>query len=443
MANRPGFSRDSSEESQLFGLLPIANRPIFVHLLAQFERYGLNNITLVCLKKDKQKYNDFLLQSYTTRSIRTVPVDGVCTTCDIIRMLSRNNNNHILLYPIDLLMSENLTGIIDFHIASQSLITLVTTKYKVDEKELRQAPGPQIIRQNTGGKRYFVYDESDPHRLVTLLSDNAALGEDLDLSLKRVERDESMESMKSCDSNELDEPDGMGIRHDHLTGFRSLLIDGSLSLTNAYVLSPKCVEYLSNQQNQNIHSIESELIPQICLKGLNKNKSVSPQFKPIKASIYCTSPDEFSFRISDISMLFYANLKCATDKLKGFKPKADFISLDNSTGAGYYVEGSPQENFNYQPNCVYGANLSFEKDVSINRSIIGRHCKIGKGVKIYNSVLCDHVSIDDNTIIKNCIIGEDSIIKENSKLSQCNVVSRFTSDHGINKEKCIVQLGDL
>ncbi|OHS99129.1 hypothetical protein TRFO_34536 [Tritrichomonas foetus] len=449
MANRPAFTRETFGESQLFGLLPIANKPILGHLLDQFERYGFNNIALVCLRKDETAYAEFLLQ-YTSNPVRLIPVEGVMTTCEIIRN-KISTENHLFLFPIDLLTSQNLTSIIDFHISTQSLITIVTSKFTIDEKERRNAPGFQPLNMSSiMGQRYFVYDESNPTKLVTLLSDSLAMNDDLDLSLKQVtmndqlNHEDSSDSLASSDGGDPD--DGMNIRPEFLNGFHSLSVDCSQRLTSAFLFSPACISKL--RELPDIHSIESELIPTLCREAVEINGLVnegeSPTTKHIPASIFCTGKDEFAYRVIDYATLYITNMKCALTKLVGFSPSADFTQV-NGANNGYFTEGKHRvhNSFNYLPFSVYGDNLVVTgEDVNIQRSVIGRHCKIGKNVKIFNSILFDHVTVDEGVLIRDCIIGADSVIHSNSEFKQCIIVPRYASDKAVSKEKCIVQMGE-
>ncbi|OHT05222.1 hypothetical protein TRFO_27169 [Tritrichomonas foetus] len=428
LANR---SREAFSDSQLFGLLTIANKPILAHVLDQFERFNFGKIKLVCLSKDQSAYADFLF-SNSSRSVQLIPVDGAQTTCDIIRKIA-SQMNHVFIFPIDLFISVNLTEIVDYHISSHTQITVISTRQGLDEKDLKAAPGIQVANLNqNAGKRFFVYDEAKPNVLVTLLSDITSLNEDIDLSLKRIDSCSAEEDYSQDDYFDYSQ-DAMSVHPSHLKGVHSLIVDSSMMLTNAFLLSPECVTFL---RENNIHSIESELIPQICTEP--------KQPKKINASLYCAKPTEFAFRVTDYASLFVANMKCASTKLLGYSPAADFTLFDGQNN-GYFKEDPHKvpETFKYTPFSVYGAYLTvLSDDVQIQRSVIGKHCKIGKGVKIFSSILFDHVTIDDGVVLRDCMIGSDSVIKSNSRLTLCIVSPRYTSEKGMMKERCIVQVGE-
>lgn len=449
MANRPVFTRESFGDSQLFGLLPIANRPILGHLLEQFERCNFRNISLVCLRKDENAYAELLLQ-YTSRKVRLIPVEGVMTTCDIIRN-KIGTDNHIFIFPIDLLLAQNLTSIFDFHISTQSLITIITSKFEVKENERKATPGykPSNINANAG-HRYFVFDDVDPTKLVTLLSDPNALSEDLDLSLKQVTMNDVFTHESSSDSlgsegSGSNSDESMNIDFELLNGFRSLTIDCSQHLTGAFILSPECISMLHDLTD--IHSIESELIPSLCKKFVEDSNLFvvdrSPLDKARAASLFVTKDNDFAYRITDYATLFIANMKCASSKLYGFTPSANFIALDGNN-AGYYVEGTlkAHTSFKYSPSCVYGENMTTAEDVIIRNSVIGRHCRFGKSAKIINSVILDHVSVEEGATIRDSIVGSDSVIHSNSEFSQCIIVPRYASQVPVTRKECIVQLGE-
>ena len=455
MANRPVFTREAFGDPQLFGFLPIANRPILDHLMSQFKRCGLSNIKLVCLTKDEAAYTEFLLQYADRSGVSVFGVEGVCTTCEIIRKAA-TENKHVLLFPIDLITTVDLTSIIDFHVASKSRVTVVATESGLEEKETQNAPGAQMAGQSVGfGQRYLVYDENTPAKLVSLLSDEDALRCDLDLSLKQVERDQSLESVASADT---EVPDGMAINARHLTGFKSLVLDSWSQLTNMYVISPYGVDWLRKEKQ--MHSIESEMIPRLCVEATlfkkqhSKKSEVEEEDKDEKdkkhdkrkrsddkiVSLFRIPKDKLTFRVTDYTTLYVANMRCAQKRLSGFEPAAEYMSTGD--GKGYFVEGTQKvsEQFQYAPFCVYGDNFNAQGEkIQVSRSVIGRHCRIGKGVKMFNSVLFDHVTIEEGCEIRDCVIGADSVINSNCKFQQCIVLPRYTSERGVTEKKNIVQ----
>ena len=454
MANRPVFTREAYGDPQLFGFLPIANRPILDHLLSQFKRCGLSNIKLVCLTKDKDAYTEFLLQDATRSGVSVFGVEGVCTTCEIIRKAA-TENKHVLMFPIDLITTVDLTSVIDFHLASKSRVTVVAAEGGLEEKETQNAPGAQMAGQNMGlGQRYLVYDENTPAKLVSLLSDDEALRADLDLSLKQVERDQSMESVASADS---EDPDGMAINGRHLAGFRTLVLDSWSQLTNMYVISPNGVEWLRKEKQ--LHSIESEMIPRLCVEATvcakhGRKADVEEEDKDEKdkkhekrkqsdekvVSLFRIPKAKLTFRVTDYTTLYVANMRCAQKRLSGFEPAAEYTSTGENKG--YFVEGTQKvsEQFQYTPFCVYGDNFNAQgENIQVSRSVIGRHCRIGKGVKMFNSVLFDHVTIEEGCEIRDCVIGADSVINSNCKFQQCIVLPKYTSERGVTEKKKIVQ----
>ncbi|KAH0795869.1 translation initiation factor eIF-2B subunit gamma [Histomonas meleagridis] len=443
MANRPPFTREALSE-KLFGRVTIGNKPIAHHIFKQFENCGLRNITLVCLSKDNKEYEDYLAQ-YTSHNnlninLSLLPVDGTVTTGDIVRKIGADK--YTFIFPIDLLTSVNLTQIIDFHISSRSEITVITTKHGLD-KSKSKVPGYMINVRNPYGTRYFVYPENEPTKLVTLLSDQESLNEDLDLSLKQtlIDRDSSSESIASSEFSFEESNEGMEIQDIFLRNSKSLIVDSSMQLTNAYILSPKCVALLKEDvsSGQKIHSIESELIPYLCREDVESsqlvNNHISRRKVAHKASIYCIGDDNFAFRVTDYASLFLSNLMCGSQKLKGFTPHGENTN-------GYYVgrDISVHNTFRFLPCNVYGDNLHIpNENVTIQRSVIGKNCKIGKGAKITNTVLFEGVTIQEGAELSDCLVESDSVIFAGSKLRQCIVASHFQGTKPIKEEKCTVQ----
>lgn len=509
LANSPTYTRDVSND-QLFGLLTIANKPILQQLLEQFFRLHFTRIVLVCLEKDQSLYADFLFSYFKmddpNTKIQLFPVDGTQTTCEIIRKVAATTlsdqfeeskskpNSHIIVYPIDLITSIRLTDAVDFHIESTAMITIIASRKEqgITNKECETAPGFHFQKNKmpaTKGNRLLVYNETNPKQLVELLSDADSIKNDLDLILKSAyssdsnstaneeeqkevndgidfeddqvndydyDKDESS-SMESEKDIEFTVNSSMKVSGFNLKKFHSLIVDPSITLTNAYLLSPACIRYLF--KNKKIHSIESELIPMICSKKNTK--------KVIKTAIFLTKEKAFAFKVTDYVSFFVANMRCAASNLVGFSPNADLIQIDtksqkddlndidnedadddienyNNTLKAYYKEDplTLPEKFKYSPGNVYGSYLIVQSDnVIIQKSVIGRHCKIGKRVKIINSVILDHVTIDEGVELKNCIVGANSVLRKNSSLKQCIVLPGFNADMKLECEKCFVPFG--
>ncbi|XP_047179174.1 translation initiation factor eIF-2B subunit gamma-like [Vigna umbellata] len=58
---------------------------------------------------------------------------------------------------------------------------------------------------------------------------------------------------------------------------------------------------------------------------------------------------------------------------------------------------------------------------SVNRSVIGRHCRIGANVKVFNSVVMNHVSIGDCCSIQGSVICSNVQLQERAVVKDCQV----------------------
>lgn len=510
LANNPKFNEDFTND-QLFGLLPIANKPILQQILEQFFRLHFTKIILVCLDKDESLYADFLFSYFKmddpSTKVKLFSVDETQTTCEIIRKVTASNlshqfeetssnpNNHIIVYPINLIMSIILTAAVDFHIENSSMITIIASREEqgISDKEYKTAPSHLFRNTKTpqiSGKRLLVYNETNPKQLVELLSDSQSIKNDIDLQLKSGHLSETAFQTNASSVQQNSEKDGflknynddddnldkssskfeeeiefsinasMKVSSFNLKRYRSLVVDPSISLTNAYLLSPECIQFLFDQKN--IHSIESELIPIICSQKVEK--------KTLRASIFLTNEKVFAFKVTDFASLYVANMRCAASNLVGFSPNADLIHIDttkqdddepndidenedinkdienfNNTLKAYYKEDplTLPEKFKYFSGNVYGAYLIVQSNTSIiKKSVIGRHCKIGKRVKIINSILFDHVTVDDGAKLMNCIVGPNSVVKKNSNLKQRIIMTGSGSSQNLESDKLLVQFGE-
>ncbi|MEN2497809.1 MAG: hypothetical protein MHMPM18_002157 [Marteilia pararefringens] len=62
--------------------------------------------------------------------------------------------------------------------------------------------------------------------------------------------------------------------------------------------------------------------------------------------------------------------------------------------------------------------VTLNKNVIINRSIIGRGCTIGQHSKILNSIISDNVIIPENITVNGCIVLRNANIEENKTFKQ-------------------------
>ena len=447
MANRPLFNRNSGfGDGALFGELPIANRPILGHLLAQFKQLDFPNVLLVCEAKDQGAYVDWLAQF--TDPVTVFGIDGSVTTADVLRKRA-TEGHHVLLCPIDLLTSVDLTTIVDFHIASQARLTAVVTDAPPDPKTFQYSP---VCQSPECGKRYLVYDERDRTKLVTLLSDLDAVTLDAD-KWASDEDDDDHDGLAHTYDNE----DEMSINPKYLTEFRTLVVDNTAQLTGMFLISPRVVEMLKKTKHQDVHSIESDLIPMLCLKEVERKKAPAqycddtgadedeepPKKADVKkfancrgVSLYRIGGRDFAFRVADYATVHVVNMRCARRDLGPFLPGGQFVATKGDLG--YFIEGQTNAEFEYTPNSVYGGGLMVGKNVKISRSVIGRHCKIGDNVKLENTVLFDHVQIEEGCVLKNCVVGSDARIQPNCQLIQSFVVPKGATKAGEICERMVV-----
>lgn len=383
LANRPRFTRESLDGRGSFGLLPICNKPILLRLLENIEKAGFHNINIACLEKDRDTYRPFLEQF--SLPVNILKIDGPTTTAEIIRMCSKKSS-HVLVIPIDFITTFNLSSLFDFHIINGARISLLINKESSESSKPGNYPGP--IHQSQSpyySLRLLITDTSSPKRLVTILSNDGAINDDLDISSKL--------------SNPKDIPEvithSMFIPPQNLQGYHSYSCDSSIKMTGVYILSPKCVKFI--KENPDISSIESELIPLMC-----REKKVFIQHLP---------PQTFSLHIINYETLFNINFKCIS------KQYPELYPVGNNPNAEWKPERitAPAE-FSFESDCYYGDNVTIGSNTTIRRSIIGAHVKIGNDCRLQNCVIFEHVTINDGVKLKNSIIMEGSIIPKKSDI---------------------------
>lgn len=111
-----------------------------------------------------------------------------------------------------------------------------------------------------------------------------------------------------------------------------------------------------------------------------------------------------------------------------------------------YKKNSNYHNTNLSKGCklgtdvVIGARTKLEKNVKIDRSVIGNNCSIGENVVIENSYIFDSVKIDENCTIRNSVISHTCVVKRNSIVDNGCVIGpciTLNADSKVNKT-CLV-----
>jgi hypothetical protein len=449
-ATGPTFPDPAFCNATTYGGVAIVNRGILEHVLIQAEKEEFPNITLVCVDKDKHAYQGFLTQTQHehVRLLSLAPDDDPDqdtprSTCAIIRKLG--TDRHIIVVPIDLVTTTKFSPIVDFHLAHKSSVTMVASSSVFPDGVMREAPGTHIPI----GTRYAVYDEADPSRVVTLLSSAAAIAGDVDLSYRQ--------------GSETDVDEQMTIHQAHLTRCRSLVVDGSKRFPGLFVVAPSALRFLN--VNAQMHSIESELIPGLCLEAEQRieaelakrtqvdrvktgeepkphkeeKKAEKPEPIPI-VSLMDLPKEDYAFRICDYPSLYIANMMAARKQLKGFIPPCQFVPLlplEEHQSEGYYMsDGLPQ--LTPSANCVYGRNLGIKDGVTITRSIIGPDCSIGEGCALVNVILFPGSRLGPKVQLTNCVVGALSTIGANCSFRNCVVAYQASPAAGRSAHDTVV-----
>lgn len=90
------------------------------------------------------------------------------------------------------------------------------------------------------------------------------------------------------------------------------------------------------------------------------------------------------------------------------------------------------------PQCLVGRGLqALGERVTLKKSVVGNHAKIGKNSKLNNSILMDHVTIGENCTITNSVICSNSHIASNTVLDGCKVGFNYEVDSGEYKNEIL------
>lgn len=416
LANRDSNIRNVFGPSQQVGFLKIGNKNLIDHVLLRIHSFGFDQITLVVNKNDKEIYSDYCMTNFNF-DVGVLSADSGKSTCQILRDFPREEKSHILVYPIDLITTFNLTKLVDDHIKSKACATIFATSYQVSPNQLENAPGTGVAISNTG-KHFFVLDESDKSKLITLLGDPDALRFDIDLSLKRLDKEDSVASFP-------DDTDGMEISDQNLEAAKAMIIDASMKLTNAYLISPAGMKFMND--NTDISSIENEFIQRLCSQ---------------RAKVININTDEFTLQVQDFVSLYLINQECAKGDVECLIPNAEKIIPQEAKPKEFYFKNgdvTASDKFKYNWFCIFGNGITIGDNTMIVRTCLDDRITIGKSCQIKYSVIYEHAFIGDNVKLDNCIVCQHARVPSGSVIKNCFIAPQFTSSEAVKGEKSILR----
>jgi len=94
---------------------------------------------------------------------------------------------------------------------------------------------------------------------------------------------------------------------------------------------------------------------------------------------------------------------------------------------------------------IIGEGTSFNPDgnITIKRSCIGKHCRIGAKTKLQGCVIMDHVNIEDGCTLTDCIVSAHCTIGAGSTLKDCKVGPAFHAAAGSEFKNEILCVEDM
>jgi translation initiation factor eIF-2B subunit gamma len=229
-----------------------------------------------------------------------------------------------------------------------------------------------------------------------------------------------------------------------LRQFPNISFKSDLQQAHVYLMSPSILNLL--QEQTHISSIQADLLPYVvtaqtipeaqdwaiksndtaCSPSTSSSDAKAAAINRVSCYAYMVPENVFLERANNLPMYIALNFRVASDTLPLAWPV-----MDAAAGVAACKETCRTAALN---ECLVGDSLKLEP-CTLNRVIVGNHCRLGKGVRVTNSVLMDHVTLEPGAQVSDSIVCERGVISAKAILKHSRVASGCVVPAGAVLEK--------
>ncbi|XP_028417670.1 translation initiation factor eIF-2B subunit gamma-like [Dendronephthya gigantea] len=409
-------------------ILPVGNLPLIWYPLNLLQTSGFEEVIVVVLESERDLISNSIEKCFDAKmkiEIVPIPDNSAMGTADSLRHIKEKIERDILVVSCDIIAEVKLHQLADIHRTYDATITVLLSSNESNEEE-KEENTKKKTKKNLLTQRDIIGLDGQQNRLLIFDAED--------------DLDEILTLHKSL------------LKRFPYVNIKSDLLDGHL-----YIIKKWVVDFLIS--NKSINSIKGELIPYLIKKQYRKNKKcVEPQDLASSKEVMeeDTKNDIFNY-IERNELDEWTQSLSTSDRICTEKMRCHCYIMDDGHCLRINTVPTYMESNRLIPKLLptlsakkelvhplanvkksqvgsdsmvgEGCNIS-ESQVSIKKSIIGKHVTIGDKVKITNSVIMNHVTIKDSCNITGSVICNNVLINENSTLKDCQVGESQTLPEG-------------
>ncbi|ORY75103.1 nucleotide-diphospho-sugar transferase [Protomyces lactucae-debilis] len=384
-------------------LLPVVNRAMISYPLSWVEKAGITHCLVLCLEEHETAIAAWMKQTWAKLStaglkptlVATSSDDELVGSADAIRLLMKNHTKHKIRSDVVILACDTVCdaapyALLDQHRLAEASFTAL----------YHRQHGEDIMTPQKRASKTFTGYEAETNTLLLSQSEADLEGDELEVRMSMLWKYPKVElttTLQDC----------------HLYVCKKWILD---LIVNLPVLS----------------RLNTELLPLLCKAQF---QSLTRRKYDIRDDVRCSihimeqdPPVPFCGRVNMTQSYIDINkhaLRVTTQPRLG----ANVVLGDRSTVG---------------PDSLVGADTLIDDKVTIKRTILGAHCKIGKMARLTGCLIMDNVIIGDSVKLENCTVGQGAVIGDRSSLRDCIVGGKYTvSDKMEAKSEHFVVGGEI
>lgn len=351
-------------------LLPVANRPMVLHVLDWCAQARFPKVTLWCDFKDEEQIQA-AVANYSSDAKINVLAAHASHSGDAMRMARDLKLDHIVLLPCDFVTNIPPEVLIEAYRSREDtdvgMLACYRNKLPIEDKKNKIFP-----------VNYTVYADLPSGQQL------------LDYYSK-----EDVEFHKA-----------LNIRTQLLWRFPNTSVATKLLDSSIFFMSRALFLVFDSDKFSESYFAQRPLARVV----RDVARSTWQRTGPERTVALFVVPDAADFaRCNNLAVYLEANRVLLKQLAQQHFAKKEKTSAKDKTAA------------NVGADSLVGEGTEIGEKTNVKRTVVGARCNIGKRVRLTGLVVFDGVTIEDDVVLENCIVGLGVVVRSKCKLVSCNV----------------------